>query len=1228
MGNNKEKQFYTENYKKLFEFLQNNLDKLDEKTKKTIQSYLDAYTNTFKGDKSTIDFLLKNNQELYNLFIQIDSSLKTIFDEVKNINAQTEALLTTNGKTKEELDKAIIAYKEINKLKEDENVINNEINLTKQEISDKEDLLNKNSLLYSASYKKILQDEIDSLKRKSKQLDNEKNKIETNIKLNENRKKGFNDSDIEEQIQNQEKLNKLYEEANKLQGESAKLGEEISELTAEHTKNVSTFVNVAKAAGNAIVAVAKAGFEKWKEIDEKVYSTGRQIGLSSNQLRGYQENVLKNYDGLASRLGMTFEELFKFQEQYTKNTGRAIILSNEQVETLGTMSKLVGEVATNEMVKNMDDFGASTQTATDYLTLNMARARSQGLDAQKASEAFSNNVKLASKYTFREGVNGISKMTLLSQKLKFNMDSIANAAEKFETVEGAIGTAANLQMLGGTYSAQFGNPLEAMNMAMLDMEGFTQKVVDTFSNKATFNRETGQVEMSAIDKRLMREAAKQMGISYDEAWNMASQQAKIGDVERQINKTQNFSEEDKSWITSNSQYNAETKQHQITFFENGEQKTVDVRDLTSEQLKQVKAQAISEKAIQGDVQGIHSILKAYAQKEMGDSKSWNEMMKGWKESAEINVANVEDTLLSPIKNHPLKFLTEENWWMAYLGLNMGSQVLGGLLTQTIGGYLEHGFSGLGGKLSPSMTKMKKGFKGAAKSVGGWAKKSGGAIGRGIVNYGGKALGGIKGVVKMIPGWGKAIGIGATLIGGGMALMSNTDGKEVDKTKLGGREVEPNDDNTKPINNTEKPQELTELEKQTLLLQTIAEKQGVDTSRILDLSTTNTNTVNEAGMSESMLSFMAANFGDKIYKNQMSKMLPKSIGSVNSTISEKISTKLTTVSNKITDKGADIMLDANKKKGASKLIQKTIGKGIAKTGGKLAMNAATKGLAGPAGWIGMAVDGVNFGGQALGLWEEGSHTDKLMQIGSKTASYAGIGAMIAGPVGAAVGGAVGLVSGTIQQYGKEIKEFGSKVYNGVKEGLFGSDNMTEADKMQQSYEESKLGIVDITDPQLEQKAYMATCKIHDVVISMWHHMNGKQSNGLEKDKGLFGGIGSLFGFDKITVKDNNSITPKVSVGLPTSIRETSINSQYNNSLSNNLDNNKIDLNISGTIKLTSDKGSNVDIDINKLLSNDIFKSKLGALIAEKLTERNSRYNKNSRTFVSNTLDESVTDKSNR
>lgn len=988
-------------------------------------------------------------------------------------------------------------------------------------------------------------------------------------------------------------------------------------------KTLDTILKLSKLVWNEI----KEGGNKWIEIDDKLTKVGRTIGLSTQQIRGYQENILDNYGRMAQRLGMTFEELFKFQEQYTKNTGRAVSLTNEQTMALASVSKMVGETATEEMVKNMDDFGASTQTATSYLALNMARARSQGLDAQKASETFAKNVKLASKYTFREGVNGISKMTLLSQKLKFNMDSIANAAEKFETVEGAIGTAANLQMLGSTYSSQFGNPLEAMNMAMLDMEGFTQKIVDTFSGKAIFNRETGQVEMSAIDKRLMREAAKQLGISYEEAWNMASQKARIGDVERQINKTQNFSEEDKSWITSKAQYNAETKQHYVTIYQDGKEKNIDVSKLTEKELEIAKEQSDIDKLMQRDIHDIHGKLNTYIISQAKDNKSLQEAMKGNKEWWDIGKANSLDYFMNEGKG---VLSSESGGWIQGVGnfaLGAGSILIGDLIKNKAESFAIKSISKIRNwnNSGPSTGGTPPYLPTGSTSSSGW--------GRRIQNGAKSVWGGVKGLgskLKNAPGWLKIAGIALTATGIATALQSSADGSQVDKSKLGGREVEPinneNENTTSSVN--QQSQELTELEKQTLLLQTIAEKQGVDTSRVLDLSTTNTNTVNEAGMSESMLSFMAANFGDKIYKNQMSKMLPKSIGSVNSTISEKISTKLTTVSNKITDKGADIMLDANKKKGASKLIQKTIGKGIAKTGGKLAMNAATKGLAGPAGWIGMAVDGVNFGGQALGLWEEGSHTDKLMQIGSKTASYAGIGAMIAGPVGAAVGGAVGLVSGTIQQYGKEIKEFGSKVYNGVKEGLFGSDNMTEADKMQQSYEESKLGIVDITDPQLEQKAYMATCKIHDVVISMWHHMNGKQSNGLEKDKGLFGGIGSLFGFDKITVKDNNSITPKVSVGLPTSIRETSINSQYNNSLSNNLDNNKIDLNISGTIKLTSDKGSNVDIDINKLLDNNTFKSKLGALIAEKLTERNSRYNKNSRTFVSNTLDESVTDKSNR
>ena len=658
---NKNNLFNTKEYLELSNALIANADVLSGKLssiKTKGESLKRIYESIFDKPQEELEVLLATNIHLANLHEKLKQEMALYADEVNKLKENIEKVSEEYKISEEDAKKAIILAREKTELLEKQIK-------AQQKIKDDADEILRLRREYLTAFLNGDDDEKDRISKEidkaNKNLKNSKSILNNiNVELQKVDKKISNMPIAETFVEEMKDANTTVGKLNNSLNTTEDLEEKIinlqklsNEETAKGTELIEqqnkAYTKIANAA-KVLWGIIKEGGNKWIEIDDKVSKVGRSIGLATNQIRGYQKNILANYGDMAAKLGMTTDEMVKFQESYTKNTGRAIILTNEQVSTLGAMSKLVGEVATNDMVKNMDDFGASTQTATSYLAINHARARTMGLDAQKASEAFASNVKLASKYTFREGVNGISKMTLLSQKLKFNMDSIANAAEKFETVEGAIGTAANLQMLGGNYAAQFGNPLEAMNMAMLDMEGFTQKIVDTFSGKATFNRETGQVEMSAIDKRLMREAANQMGISYDEAWNMASQQAKIGDIERQINKTQNFSEEDKSWITSNSQYNAETKQHQITYFgADGEQKTVDVRDLTAEQLKQVKAQAISDKAIQGDVHGIHSILKAYVQKEAGDTRSLKEIMTGAKEAKAVAAADMVDGPLNAFK---------------------------------------------------------------------------------------------------------------------------------------------------------------------------------------------------------------------------------------------------------------------------------------------------------------------------------------------------------------------------------------------------------------------------------------------------------------------------------------------------------------------------------------------------------------------------------------------------
>ena len=296
----------------------------------------------------------------------------------------------------------------------------------------------------------------------------------------------------------------------------------------------------------------KEAIDKWREIDRHVYTTGRQMGMTTSQMRGLQKNILENYGEMANRLGMTFEEIFKFQESYTQAVGKSVILTNKQVESFAGLSKIMGETAVNDMAKNMDDFGASSQTAIDYLTLGMARAANQGLNIKNTSESFAKNIKMASRFTFSKGVDGISKMTLLSQRLKFNMESIGNAIDKFSTIEGAITSSANLQVLGGAYAANYSNPLQAMGEALLDAEGFTNRIVDTVSKTAFFNKDTGMVEMSPIEKAKMREASKTLGIDYNELWNMASQQAKMHDIEKHIS-GKGFTDEQKTFLANTAQ---------------------------------------------------------------------------------------------------------------------------------------------------------------------------------------------------------------------------------------------------------------------------------------------------------------------------------------------------------------------------------------------------------------------------------------------------------------------------------------------------------------------------------------------------------------------------------------------------------------------------------------------------------------------------------------------------
>lgn len=398
------------------------------------------------------------------------------------------------------------------------------------------------------------------------------------------------------------------------------------------------FMNLLSGAWNIITDVAKKGAEKWLEVDQAAHDFGRSMGMSARDIDAHTTSLFANYGNMAKTLGMEFKDIYKFQTGYADATEKSIILTKEQVGSMAALSRNTGEEAISVASKNLDVFATSANATIDYLAKGTARAAMDGLNVKKFSDAFANNIKLASKFTFREGITGIQKMTLLSQKLKFNMESIGTAMDKFSSLEGALDAGAKLQVLGGSFAQNFGNPLEAMSEALLDGEAFTKRIIDSVSATAKFNSKTGELDLAPIDKLRLKGAAEALGVSYDELHNMATQSRKEEMIGATV-KGKGLNEEQISYLTNKAQYNTATGKWHLTDA-SGQMLPQDISQMTAEDIDKARNTDSYEKILAADVSEIHDLLISKA----NDELSQQDYATGLQESINMRVGEILDGL--------------------------------------------------------------------------------------------------------------------------------------------------------------------------------------------------------------------------------------------------------------------------------------------------------------------------------------------------------------------------------------------------------------------------------------------------------------------------------------------------------------------------------------------------------------------------------------------------------
>ena len=397
-------------------------------------------------------------------------------------------------------------------------------------------------------------------------------------------------TNLEEQAEIRDALNKKEE----IGVDNVKKYNEELERSKKQLEDVNKKWELIRAVARKTWQQVESGGNMWIKFNQEAISGAKMLGMTTrSEALAYTRTLIDNSKELARNYGMTAEQAMKLQNTYVKVTGRATFLSKSQMEDIAASSKIMGDETVQGAIKIMDSMGATSQSTVELLDKNYARAKNAGLDINKASEALVQNLSLANKLNFRSGVDGISKMTIYSQRIRMNLQEVANVADKFSTIEGALEGSARLQMLGGTGAMYGSNPMAMMYEAMADPEALFKRMGKMFSTQAYFDKRTGEARIDPVQMAIMREQAKAMGMNPDEAIQSAKQQAKLRSIESDLRAANpslfnSMTEDQRAAIGNKAEYSKESG-WTVTYFDEskGENVTSAVDRLTASQLEKI-----------------------------------------------------------------------------------------------------------------------------------------------------------------------------------------------------------------------------------------------------------------------------------------------------------------------------------------------------------------------------------------------------------------------------------------------------------------------------------------------------------------------------------------------------------------------------------------------------------------------------------------------------------------
>jgi hypothetical protein len=301
--------------------------------------------------------------------------------------------------------------------------------------------------------------------------------------------------------------------------------------------------NIFKAIGNELVdqleSWAKQEFaisNIWaylQQIDGAIRTTQLNLGVSGNKAQMMRQQF-EGAVNAAQRYGAAAKDIAELQEGMADASGRVAAYTSNELISLVQITKGTGlqNAEVSKLVGSMQKFGLSVESSKNLIEESVNSSAKLGISSNAVLKKLAANIDKINGYRFDKGIKGIEEMAKASEKFRFSMDGAFAAADKFSTLEGLLEAGANLRVLGGEFAKM--DEFKLSFLARNKPQEFATEMAKLTKGMATFNKETGEFDVSDVNYDILRASAKETGRDINDVVQQAKTFNQIEFAKKQI----------------------------------------------------------------------------------------------------------------------------------------------------------------------------------------------------------------------------------------------------------------------------------------------------------------------------------------------------------------------------------------------------------------------------------------------------------------------------------------------------------------------------------------------------------------------------------------------------------------------------------------------------------------------------------------------------------------------